>query len=77
MKHSAWLRTGFRPDTLQSTKEAILLMMENYCSGLLWRSFMSCAEVPAGLREIDFKKPPFEMTSLPWLLPGHLPYQDA
>ena len=32
-------------------------MIENYRSGLLWRLFMSCPEVPAGLRTLGFISP--------------------
>jgi hypothetical protein len=32
-------------------------MIENYRSGLLWRLFMSCPEVPDGLRKLGFRSP--------------------
>ncbi|HEY4972528.1 MAG TPA: glucoamylase family protein [Steroidobacteraceae bacterium] len=35
----------------------IILMIENYRSGLLWRLFMSVPEVQAGLRALDFTSP--------------------
>lgn len=31
-----------------------IVMMENYRSGLLWKLFMSCPEVQAGLNKLDF-----------------------
>ncbi|SFE96441.1 hypothetical protein SAMN05518672_11357 [Chitinophaga sp. CF118] len=34
-----------------------IVMMENYRSGLLWKLFMSCPEVQAGLRKLDFESP--------------------
>lgn len=35
----------------------IVVMMENYRSGLLWKLFMSCDEVQQGLRKLDFQSP--------------------
>lgn len=35
----------------------IIVMIENYRSGLLWRLFMSCPEVQTGLKKLDFKSP--------------------
>lgn len=35
----------------------IVIMMENYRSGLLWRLFMSCPEIQAGLRRLGFESP--------------------
>ena len=34
----------------------IVVMMENYRSGLLWRLFMSCPEVQDGLRRLGFTR---------------------
>jgi len=34
----------------------IVVMMENYRTGLLWKLFMSCPEVKAGLNRLDFNK---------------------
>jgi hypothetical protein len=33
----------------------IIIMIENYRSGLLWNLFMSCEEVNRGLKKLDFK----------------------
>jgi hypothetical protein len=33
----------------------IIVMIENYRSGLLWKLFMSCPEIQAGLKKLDFK----------------------
>jgi hypothetical protein len=38
----------------------IVVMIENYRSGLLWRLFMSCPEVRAGLRRLGFESPHLE-----------------
>ena len=35
----------------------IVVMMENYRSGLLWNLFMSCPEVQQGLRRLGFSSP--------------------
>jgi hypothetical protein len=35
----------------------IVVMIENYRSGLLWDLFMSCPEVTAGLRRLGFRSP--------------------
>ena len=35
----------------------IVVMMENYRSGLIWKLFMSCPEIKAGLKKLDFKSP--------------------
>jgi hypothetical protein len=29
-------------------------MIENYRTGLLWKLFMSCPEIKAGLKKLDF-----------------------
>jgi len=33
------------------------VMIENYRSGLLWNLFMSCPEVKAGLKKLNFESP--------------------
>jgi hypothetical protein len=35
----------------------IVVMIENYRTGLLWNLFMSCPEIQAGLRRLDFTSP--------------------
>jgi hypothetical protein len=35
----------------------IVVMMENYRSGLLWKLFMSCPEVQSGLKKLGFESP--------------------
>jgi hypothetical protein len=38
----------------------IVVMIENYRSGLLWRLFMSCPEIRDGLRRLGFESPHLE-----------------
>ncbi|MHC1774557.1 MAG: glucoamylase family protein [Lentimicrobium sp.] len=38
----------------------IIVMIENYRTGLLWDLFMSCPEVIHGLKKLDFKTPYFD-----------------
>ncbi len=35
----------------------IIVMMENYRTGLLWKLFMSCPEIKRGLKKLDFQSP--------------------
>lgn len=35
----------------------IVVMMENYRSGLLWKLFMSCPEIQTGLKKLGFESP--------------------
>jgi hypothetical protein len=35
----------------------IIVMIENYRSGLLWNLFMSCPEIQNGLKKLDFESP--------------------
>lgn len=35
----------------------IVVMIENYRSGLLWKLFMSCPEIQTGLKKLDFTSP--------------------
>jgi hypothetical protein len=35
----------------------IIVMIENYRSGLLWKLFMSCPEIQAGLKKLGFESP--------------------
>ena len=44
-------------DHLAIDQGPIIVMIENYRSGLMWRLFMSCPEVQAGLRALDFESP--------------------
>jgi len=46
------------PGHLAIDQGPILVMIENYRSGLLWDLFMSCAEVRAGLARLGFERSP-------------------
>ena len=35
----------------------IIVMIENYRSGLLWKLFMSCPEIKGGLNKLGFESP--------------------
>ena len=35
----------------------VIIMIENYRTGLLWKLFMSCSEIPAGLKRLGFQSP--------------------
>jgi hypothetical protein len=35
----------------------IVVMIENYRSGLLWKLFMSCPEIQTGLNTLGFETP--------------------
>ena len=47
----------YSADYLAIDQGPIIVMIENWRSGLLWRLFMSCQEVRAGLRALGFKSP--------------------
>ncbi len=63
-----WSQYGFR-DAFNETKNwyansylaidegPIVVMMENYRTGLLWKLFMSCPEVQNGLKKLGFSSP--------------------
>jgi len=38
----------------------IIVMIENYRSGLLWKLFMSCPEIQKGLKKLGFESPHFQ-----------------
>ena len=48
-----WYATSF----LAIDQGPIIVMIENYRSGLLWNLFMSCPEVKTGLRNLGFNSP--------------------
>jgi hypothetical protein len=52
----------FPPHYLAIDQGPEVAMIENYRSALLWRLFMSCPEVKAGLRKLGFESP--------WLKPA-------
>ncbi len=68
MKDKLWGRYGFydafsetanwyTPRYLAIDQGPIVVMMENYRSGLLWNLFMSCPEIKTGLRKLNFESP--------------------
>lgn len=68
MKEKLWGPYGFYdafseqdnwylPHYLAIDQGPIVVMMENYRSGLLWNLFMSCPEIKAGLTKLGFESP--------------------
>jgi len=68
MKDKIWGAYGFYdafsetanwylPHWLAIDQGPIVVMMENYRSGLLWNLFMSCPEIKAGLKKLGFSSP--------------------
>lgn len=51
--HDGWFASSY----LAIDQGPIVVMMENYRSGLLWNLFMSCPEVKAGLQSLGFQSP--------------------
>jgi hypothetical protein len=47
----------YKPWYLSIDQGPEVAMIENYRSGLLWKLFMSCPEVQAGLRKLGFESP--------------------
>jgi hypothetical protein len=47
----------FAPKYLAIDQGPIVVMMENYRSGLLWKLFMSCPEIQNGLKKLGFESP--------------------
>jgi len=50
----------FAPKYLAIDQGPIVVMMENYRSGLLWNLFMSCPEIKQGLKKLGFESPHFK-----------------
>lgn len=68
MKNKVWGVYGFYdafsetagwylPRYLAIDQGPIVVMMENYRSGLLWNLFMSCPEIKVGLKKLGFESP--------------------
>jgi len=68
MKDRVWGKYGFYDAFSETAKWYVqrylaidqgpeVAMIENYRSGLLWKLFMSCPEVKAGLRKLGFQSP--------------------
>ncbi len=47
----------YLPHYLAIDQGPIVVMMENYRSGLLWKLFMSCPEIQSGLKRLGFESP--------------------
>ena len=47
----------YSSDHLAIDQGPIIIMIENYRTGLLWRLFMSCPEIQAGLDALGFERP--------------------
>ena len=50
-------RAWYAPSYLAIDQGPIIAMIENHRTGLLWNLFMSCPEVQAGLRRLEFQSP--------------------
>jgi hypothetical protein len=50
----------YLPHYLAIDQGPIVVMMENYRSGLLWNLFMSCPEIKNGLKKLGFTSPHFK-----------------
>jgi hypothetical protein len=53
--HDAWFANSF----LAIDQGPIIVMIENYRSGLLWNLFMSCPEIETGMTSLGFASPFF------------------
>jgi hypothetical protein len=56
-------QSWYAPSNLAIDQGPIVVMIENYRSGLLWDLFMSCREVKAGLRRLGFDCPALHVMS--------------
>lgn len=50
-------RNWYAPKYLAIDQGPIVVMMENYRTGLLWKLFMSCPEIQMGLKKLGFESP--------------------
>ena len=50
-------RNWYAKNYLAIDQGPIVVMIENYRSGLLWKLFMSCPEIKEGLKKLDFRSP--------------------
>jgi hypothetical protein len=58
LKDAFSVETGWIAEShLAIDQGPIVIMVENFRSGLLWRLFMSCREVQAGLKRLGFSSP--------------------
>ncbi len=52
-------RNWYATSHLAIDQGPIVVMIENYRSGLLWKLFMSCPEIKRGLKKLGFESPAF------------------
>jgi hypothetical protein len=50
-------RNWYAKNYLAIDQGPIVVMIENYRTGLLWKLFMSCPEIKVGLRKLEFRSP--------------------
>ena len=50
-------RNWYAKNYLAIDQGPIIVMIENYRTGLLWKLFMSCPEIQRGLKKLDFSSP--------------------
>jgi len=50
-------KNWYLPRYLAIDQGPIVVMMENYRTGMLWKLFMSCPEIQAGLKKLNFESP--------------------
>ena len=50
-------RNWYAKNYLAIDQGPIVVMIENYRTGLLWKLFMSCPEIKAGLKKLEFRSP--------------------
>ena len=50
-------RNWYAKNYLAIDQGPIVVMIENYRTGLLWKLFMSCPEIKGGLKKLDFRSP--------------------
>ena len=71
---SASSMTGHRRFILAISQGPIVVMIENYRTGLMWKLFMSIPEIQAGMKKLGFRSPHFAlsptMTDLPEWIEG-------
>lgn len=53
-------KNWYAPKYLAIDQGPIVVMMENYRTGLLWKLFMSCPEIQMGLKKLGFESPYFK-----------------
>lgn len=57
-------RNWYSKNHLAIDQGPIVVMIENYRSGLLWKLFMSCPEIKRGLRDLGFESSVIDLSAL-------------